>query len=201
MQRRRERERSFGQIVQSLLAMSRWIPAIAAMPRDAGVRSKVAEVRRPAHRGLWRTHDPTQSRGRSARWKERAGSGGREPSARCSAIAGRRVAHTASSSPQKLNDPTFSFFFFPFFFFFDQSYAFRPVISFFSNVKGKLVNTLENLRSFREKEVKERSCSARSVLFFFLFLEIPKFRIASSNLYEKKLEKKENFNFVKKEGG
>lgn len=93
------------------------------------------------------------------------------------------------------------FFFFPFFFFFDQSYAFRPVISFFSNVKGKLVNTLENLRSFREKEVKERSCSARSVLFFFLFLEIPKFRIASSNLYEKKLEKKENFNFVKKEGG
>lgn len=148
--------------------MSRWIPAIAAMPRDAGVRSKVAEVRRPAHRGLWRTHDPTQSRGRSARWKERAGSGGREPSARCSAIAGRRVAHTASSSPQKLDDPTFSFFF-SLFFFFDQSYAFRPAISFFSNVKGKLVNTLENLRSFREKEVKERSCSAKSVLFFFFY--------------------------------
>lgn len=52
LQRRREWERSPGQIVQSLLAMSRWIPAIAEMPRDAGVRSKVAEVRRPAHRRL-----------------------------------------------------------------------------------------------------------------------------------------------------
>lgn len=173
--------------------MSRWIPAIAEMPRDAGVRSKVAEVRRPAHRGLWRTHDPTQPRGRSARRKERAGSGGRESSARRSAIASRRIAHTASSSPQKLDDPTFLFFFFsPFFFdrtlfdrwylsfremqhiferrdrrdfYFGVIFLFRFFFFFVSKVEGE--NSWKSCLRKEVKKIGKKEVARREAFFFF----------------------------------
>lgn len=193
--------------------MSRWIPAIAEMPRDAGVRSKVAEVRRPAHRGLWRTHDPTQPRGRSARRKERAGSGGRESSARRSAIASRRIAHTASSSPQKLDDPTFSFFFFPLFFSivrFSTGDIFRFVkcntfsndeideifilVLSFSFVFFFFVSKVEGENSWKSclrKEVKrigKKEVARREAFFFFWkFQSFESYRV----IYEKKLEQGE----------
>lgn len=106
VQRRRERKRSTGQILQSLLAMSRRISTATEMSGDVGVRSKVAQVRGPTHRRLRRTHDATQPRGRPSWRKKRTRAGGGEPSTGCSAIASRRTADSTSSSSQKLNCST-----------------------------------------------------------------------------------------------
>lgn len=106
VQRRRERKRSAGQILQPLLAMSRRISTATEMSGHAGVRSKVAQVRGSTHRRLRRTHDTTQPRGRPPWRTKRTRTGGGKPSTGCSAIASRRTADSTSSSPQKLNCST-----------------------------------------------------------------------------------------------
>lgn len=106
VQRRRERKRSAGQILQPLLAMSRRISTATEMSGDAGVRSKVAQVRGPTHRRLRRTHDATQPRGRPPWRTKRTRAGRGEPPTGCSAIASWRTADSTSSSSQKLNCST-----------------------------------------------------------------------------------------------
>ena len=105
VQRRRQRERSPGQVLQSLLAVPRRLSTAAEMSSDAGVRPEVAEMRGPANRGLRRAHDAAEPRGRPARGTKRAGARGGEPTAWCSAAASRRAADPASSSSQKLDYP------------------------------------------------------------------------------------------------
>lgn len=107
VQRRRERKRAPGQVLQPLLAVSRRVSTAAEMSSDAGVRPEVAEVRGPADRGLRRAHDAAEPRGRPARRTERAGTRGGEPSAGRSAAASRRTADSASSSSQKLRSSNF----------------------------------------------------------------------------------------------
>lgn len=57
LQRRGQRQRALGQVVQQVLAVPGRLPPPAALPRDARLRQAIAEVRGATDGGLRRTDD------------------------------------------------------------------------------------------------------------------------------------------------
>lgn len=102
LQRRRERQRAAGQVVQPLLAVPGRLPAVAALPGHVGVRQAVVEMRGAADGGLRRSHDAAAHRGRVVRRSQRAGARRGEPAARCVASAIGCPADSPAGASQEL---------------------------------------------------------------------------------------------------
>ena len=102
LQRWRERQRASGQVVQPLLAVPGWLPAVAALPGHAGVRQAVVEVRGTTDGGLRCSHDTAAHRGRVARWTQRAGTWGGESAAWRATSAIGCPADSFTGASQKL---------------------------------------------------------------------------------------------------
>lgn len=93
--------------MQSLLAVSGWLPATAALPGYVGVRQTIIKMRSAADGRLRRPYDATAHWGRVVRGSQRAaGSWRGEPAARCAAFALRRAADRLATSRQKLKVTT-----------------------------------------------------------------------------------------------
>lgn len=59
MQRRTQRQRPIGQVLQQILAMPGRLPAPPALSRHVGLRQTFPEMRGAPHRGLRRAQHPT----------------------------------------------------------------------------------------------------------------------------------------------
>lgn len=102
LQRRRERQCASGQVVQPLLAVPGWLPAVAALPGHAGVRQAVVEVRGTADGGLRCSHDTAAHRRRVTRWTQRARTWRGEPATWRAASAIGCPADSSTGASQEL---------------------------------------------------------------------------------------------------